>query len=61
MIANKIFMKIKNMKEDDILELDNKWINKDLKTKRRRVYDAMEVLTGLEILKRAASIRIAIS
>lgn len=52
-IANKIFMKIKNMKENDILELDNKWINKDLKTKRRRVYDVMEVLTGLEILKKS--------
>lgn len=52
-IANKIFMKIKNMKENDILELDNKWINKDLKTERRRVYDVMEVLTGLEMIEKS--------
>ena len=52
-IANKIFMKIKNMKENDILELDNKWINKDLKTERRRVYDVMEVPTGLEMVEKS--------
>lgn len=57
-IANKIFMKIKNMKKDDILKLknkksNNKLINENFKTKVRRVYDVMEVLTGLEMIEKS--------
>lgn len=57
-IANKICMKIKNMKKGDILKLknkksNNKLINENFKTKVRRVYDVMEVLTGLEMIEKS--------